>query len=159
MSHAFSGRDMCTAVQHINKERECFLRRLKARSAALLGVSMQVGVHSWEVPSRHLLGGRIYFVFSPSLASKRVCLLIGRDSFSLAFSLSFLPIHSACLSLRFELKKDADGQLAVSGSEFVCTAFLHVPVHSFIGLFFHSFIIYSMPTFCWALCPLLKIER
>lgn len=74
---------------------------------------------------------------SPSLASKRICLLIGRDPFSLALSLSFLPIHSACLSLRFELKEDADCQLAVSGSEFASTVLLHVPVHSFIGLFFH----------------------
>lgn len=55
-------------------------------------------------------------------------MLIERDPSSLAISV--FSLDSACLSLRFELKADVDGQLC--GSELVLTVFLHVFICSFI---------------------------
>lgn len=97
----------------------------------------------------------IGFFFFPSLALKGVFLLTEMYPFSLATSLSFFSIHPTCLSLGFELKVEADGQLYRVQSLFLF--FLHVFVYSFIHLFiysfFHSHIIYRMPTFSCALCP------
>lgn len=70
------------------------------------------------------------FGFSRLLQHQRgyVCSL--RGILLLLQFLSFLSIQAACLSLRFELKADVDGQLC--GSEFVLTVFLPVFIRSFI---------------------------
>lgn len=69
-------------------------------------------------------------------------MLIERDSFSLAVSLSFLSIQPVWLSLEFEGKADAGGQLYLAQS-----LFLYFFMYLFIHSFFHFFIIYRVLPF------------
>lgn len=137
-SHAFQG-GKCTVAQHINKARECFPRSPfhgKASSAALLRVSLRLCKWEWAHGRYPAATRWMIFGFSLLLQHQRgyVCSL--RAILLLLQFLSFLSIQPACLSLRFELKADTDGQLC--GSELVLTVFLHVFICSFIHLLYRE---------------------